>query len=817
MAANTPVLFTETLKTSLDVASINRYFHDDRTGKAEEVLRRLRPEGILSSGRYQLSSIEGGAGASFDFNVVSHQWGDWATGQQIGGWGLVDFVCGAMRCSTAQAVKFLVDEKFLVAKEAKKALSDAEGNPLIFPIPADKQPWEYVLQQDVMRLDRALITHVWTYRDLDGNLLGYKYRVSDRGTSKQVYTLTFRAETGWTKKGWTKKMFPLYGLETLSDGPTVRVLLVEGEKAADRAREILGRRWKVLAYSGVAGASDLWLPDMPFWSDAEVLLWPDNDTPGREAARRVQMHLEKMQNKPREIRIVRIESIPGLPPGWDLGDWDDTSTVDVKVELERAEEVDSFDRIGREWVYVTQQDQFHNLVDRGLVWSTVAFDKRYSRYGDKTGSPSKKFLSALETVKVDDLEFLPGGDTFVTSNTGKLFLNEWYPTAVYSEALRIAADPSISMAQIEAECPQFRAHLARICCGAVAEPERNSDTGAAVAGTENRPIQDALTLYFSRLITRPMDKQGWVPMMLSAANGSGKSYFLTMVGSILGGNRVGVVGPKVYVGQYHDWRDGLLFYELGEAKSHDNVEIYEEIKKNHNHTPFHFEKLSDRMAGSQKLNIKTRGMKNQRDFLNGFVTANDLFPFPLNSSHNAHGDQGSDRRLFVIRCEQKLEPHEATALYDELLTQSAWIAAWLMRFKPAYDWNPGWAPVTEHKRAMFEKDRERSENRSDKYELGKYDDFYHYIDWARRDNFAGLGRKVVTAQTIRDMCEAKHIKFPYQTARFDKILARAGILKGPDLKVDGELRRLYCTVPEMLERPDAEWKSELMKSINNQI
>ena len=799
--------FAQNLKSALDVKSINQYFVEDR-GKTEQVLTSVRPEGRIDGGRFKLASVAGGAGGSFDYNLQNGHWGDWAAGDSRHG--LVGFVSATMKCSAAQAVQFLIDKKFLVKAEAKKSLTDAEGDPLILPIPVDKQPWEYVLEQDVLRKDRGILKSYWTYRDMDGSLLGYKYRVDQRNTNKEVYTLTYRAESGWAKKAWQKKLIPPYGLEYLNQGPTVRVLFVEGEKAADKAREILGSRWKVLSFSGVSAANDLWLPDEDFWTDCEVILWPDNDVAGREASRKLQLSLEALENKPREIRIVRVETIAGLPPKWDLGDWEEGCGVDVRVELERAEVVDSFDRVCREWVYVTQQDQFHNLEDRGLIWSTAAFDKRYSRYSDKSGSASKKFLSTLENLKVDDLEFVPGEGTFVTTAQGKTFLNEWYPSETYREAKRIAEDSSISLEEIEENCKHFRAHLKRLTADQEVEPEKNVKTQEIIPETVGRELSDALAFYFSSIVKRPMDKHGWIPMLLSENNGTGKSYILKLLERIHGGARCAVVTVQQYIGQYHDWKDGLLFYELGEAKHQENTQVYEELKKNHNHTPFDFSANSDRQAGAQKLNIKTRGMKVQRDFLNGYITANDLYPLALSSG----GNDGSDRRLLVIRCETVLSDEEQVNLFDEEMKKKAeWIGAWLMRYEPKYRWSPSWAPITEHKRKMFEKDRERQETRTDKYELGKYDEFFHFIDWAAKDRVGGFARKVITSEVIREICDNRRIKFPYSEARFNKILERAGILRGPDVELDGEIKRLYTTHPEMLCKPDKAWRDELKANL----
>lgn len=803
--------YAEILKSSLDLRAIDRYFREDRSGKLLEVLQRLRPEGRVDGGRFKLASMEGGAGSSTDFNLQNTKWGDWSNSGTAHGEGLISFAQATLKCTAAQAVKFLIDEKFLDSKDAKKSLNDADGDPLVLPIPEEKASWEYVLEQDILRKDRGIINGHWTYKDVDGALLGYKYRVDGRNTTKEVYTLSFRAQSGWTKKAWQKKLVPLYGMEKLRGSPTVRIMLVEGEKAADAAQELLGARWKVLAFSGVSASHDLWMPDEKFWEDCEVVLWPDNDQAGREAMRRVQLQLERLRNKPREIRIVRVEAIPGLPPKWDLADWTPDSGVDIKAEIERAEEVDSFERICREYVYVTRTDQFYNLIDRHLIFSPSAFDRRYSMYGDKSGKPSAKFLCDRGTLKVEDEEFLPGEQTFVTSAQGKVFLNTWFPTPVYLEAQRIAADEDISDEEIYEKAHLFVEHVQRISCGAIAEPDVDAHTKEPKPDTEGREVSDALYLYFSNIIRRPMDKSGWVPTLLSASNGTGKSYFRFMVQSILGGDRTAALKAKQYVSQYDDWKDGVLFYEVEEVKAHDSAEIYDEIKKNHNHRPFHFSANSDRMANTLKLNIKSRGMKTQRDFLNGMVTSNDLYPMVLGST----GDSTTDRRLFVVRAETRLETPESNALYGELETSPEWVGAWLMRFKPKYEWNPSWAPVTAHKRLMFEKDRERSEARSDKTELGRYDEFFHFLNYAKMEKVGGFAREVVAAETIREICELRRIRFPYDVKRFDKLLEKSGFHKGPEFKVDGIVKRCYATEPTWLAKGEKQWKEELAKSINN--
>lgn len=803
-------LFAESLKSHLDIPSINRYFVGERD-KTVEVLRTVRPEGRVEGSRFKLASVEGGAGNSWDFNLENGKFGDWAGSSQS--YGVVDFLCQTLRTNAAQAVKWLTDKKILNHKEAKKALADAEGNPLVLPIPADKATWEVALEAEDLRKDRGIIRDHWEIRDTDGSLLGFKYRVDERRSHKEVFTLTYRAETGWTKRAWDKKRIPPYGLQKLSQGPTLRALFVEGEKAADSAQDILGEKWKVFSFSGVAAAEELWLPDDECWADCEVVIWPDNDAPGKQAARKIQQALQNLNNAPREIKIVRVDAIPALPPKWDLGDWYEGCGVDVKVELERAEIIDSFEAICRQWVYVGQTNQFYNLEDRGLIYSTTSFDNQYARYADRSGSASKKFLMSLETTRLDDLEFIPGEERILTSANGKRFLNEWYPSDEWLKAKAIAEDESIPLETIQENCREFISHVKRVCEGNKVEPDLDPTTGEPSPETEDRPLEDAVLSYFGTLIRRPMDKQGWVPMFLSENNGTGKTYFVKMVGSVLGANRTTTVTVKQYIGQYHDWRDGVLFYELGEAKHEENTEAYEELKKNHNYQPFNFSKVQDRQHNTLKLNIKSRGMKLQRDFLNGYITSNNLFPLALSSSATA---EASDRRLLVIRCERILSTTEADALFEEIAQRPEWIGAYLMRYQPSYQWNPGWAPVTEHKRLIMEQDRERAERRADRFELGKFDEFYYLMQWAKEEKVGGFIRGVVSGDLCREIANQNRVKFPHETARFDRLLDRAGIKAPRRIKDEkGNPVKIYALDPEFLEKKDEEWRKEYLRSLSD--
>lgn len=771
--------YVNALKSSIDLPAINAFFVEKRD-LTLEILQKVRSEGRLEGDRFKLASVEGGSGSSFDFNVRSHYWGDWATGDKH--FGLVDFLRATLKFSTTQVLSWLKDNKFINRADVIKTLRDNEGDALVFPIPEDVT-WESILEDRVLRKDRALITGNWEYRDVDGSLLGFMYRVDDRRTSKEVYTLTLRSESGWVKKPWSKKSLPPYGLQKLGESPNIRVLFVEGEKAADKAQEILGDRWKVLSFSGLTAAADLWLPDDEFWSSVEVVLWPDNDRAGREAMRKIQVRLDKLRHKPREVRVVDVDKISGLPAKWDLGDWEEGCGVDVQFELDNAIQIHSFDYVCKEWVYVSQQDEFHNLLDPDLIWTVTSFDRTYARYGEKASTPSKKFFTDAANLRCDDLDFIPGYGRIIEAGNTKKFLNEWYPTQEYRQAVEIANDPNITDEEIAENAKFFIEHLGRICDGEIVEPDYDQKTKEVIPGTEDRELVDALTWHFAEIVKKPMDKRGWIPMMVSECNGTGKSYFRFALSRVLGANRARTVTVNEFTSEYHDWRDGTLFYELAETKSHDSTEVYEELKKLHSYRPFNPETLMDRNSNADNLNIKSKAKKKQRDFLNGYVTSNHLFPIAL---ANKAGKDTGDRRLLVIRCEEILTEEQSEQLFDdELVHRPEWIGAYLLRFRPKYKWNPSWAPITQHKRKMLEEDRIRSEARNEKYELGHNVQTVKYIQFALSFKEGCFNRKVFTFNQIKDMIESAGLKSIYDEETMTTIMDKTTAIKC-DHRVENE-------------------------------
>lgn len=162
----------------------------------------------------------------------------------------------------------------------------------------------------------------WAYRDSDGVILGYvaRYETTDESGQKEK---TIRTWT-WGKRGnrepdWQCGAFskprPLMNLDKLAARPDAAVLIVEGEKAADAAAELLPS-YAVLTWPGGAQAwkhAD-WAPI----KGRRVLLWPDNDAPGIKAM----AELAAILADPKGLGCaVRLIDPTGMTDGADAADW----------------------------------------------------------------------------------------------------------------------------------------------------------------------------------------------------------------------------------------------------------------------------------------------------------------------------------------------------------------------------------------------------------------------------------------------------------------------------------------------------------------
>ncbi|MFE8873958.1 DUF927 domain-containing protein [Acetobacter persici] len=217
----------------------------------------------------------------------------------------------------------------LTDAEKKSALAlnaqDGKQNDAWKPIvPAPSEP-------EVPRSATAL----WVYRDAEGRPLYARFRKEDEIGNKVVLPLTYghriwtdgngkrRDVTGWHWKQPAKPL-PLYGLDRLATSHDAPVLLVEGEKTADAARDL----FPDLAVLTSGGSTSVSSADWSPLAGRRVTIWPDNDAPGEKYA---QAAIDALRNAgAQSVHMVKVPD--GLPDGWDLAD-------DLPLEMTSGDEI----------------------------------------------------------------------------------------------------------------------------------------------------------------------------------------------------------------------------------------------------------------------------------------------------------------------------------------------------------------------------------------------------------------------------------------------------------------------------------------------
>ena len=201
---------------------------------------------------------------------------------------------------------------------AKPSLSPALSAPPRKPVPSriTSKPPADVESPNMLIRSLGPPSKIWPYRDHDGGILGYVARY-DSEEGKEIRCWTWGkvgdAPAGWACGHWNAPR-PLYGLDRLAARPTDRVVICEGEKAADAAGRFLPG---YVAVSWPGGAQSLAKADWSPLAGRTVLLWPDADEPGWKAMQSIATILADPAGLACTVRILDSNQ---MAPGWDAAD-----------------------------------------------------------------------------------------------------------------------------------------------------------------------------------------------------------------------------------------------------------------------------------------------------------------------------------------------------------------------------------------------------------------------------------------------------------------------------------------------------------------
>ncbi len=155
---------------------------------------------------------------------------------------------------------------------------------------------------------------IWPIRDAEGCLFGHHVRFDfgpGKGHGKAVL---WHREGQWSLQGVPLAEAPLYGAERLGDfDRSLPVFLHEGEKATDA-----GLAAGLQSLGTVTGASGTPGPEaLEPLRGFSVVLWPDNDSAGRDHMTRVGKALNGVAS---EVRVLDPDTL-GVPEKGDAVEW----------------------------------------------------------------------------------------------------------------------------------------------------------------------------------------------------------------------------------------------------------------------------------------------------------------------------------------------------------------------------------------------------------------------------------------------------------------------------------------------------------------
>lgn len=172
----------------------------------------------------------------------------------------------------------------------------------------------------------------WIYRTEEGEVAfavyRFDYQSAEGEQAKDTMPMTYGSKTGRMSWHWKAPPAPssLYRLPELVGDLSREVLVVEGEKTADAAA-VLFPNMAIVTWQG--GGNAVHKANWQHLAGRTVIIWPDNDKPGRKAAEKVGRIAQEVSAA--DVRVVPVPE--AWPASWDLAD---ELPSDVTIEMLRA-------------------------------------------------------------------------------------------------------------------------------------------------------------------------------------------------------------------------------------------------------------------------------------------------------------------------------------------------------------------------------------------------------------------------------------------------------------------------------------------------
>jgi 5S rRNA maturation endonuclease (ribonuclease M5) len=233
---------------------------------------------------------------SFSINIHSGFWHDFATKQE------------------GNALQLFALIRGMTERDAVSFYSSDDGET---PVEADDPP------------AREGFTKRWHYQNQSCAFWIYRYDFPD---GKKTFAPWSKIDGQWKNKkpAAPKDGFPLLNLGRIVSNQKIPIVMVEGEKAADSIpREYIATTW-------AGGAQSTDNIDFTPLKGRHVILWPDNDDPGREVMDKVKKILTAQNCI---VDFVNLDS--SWPNGFDAADLSEPDRIErlknlTHIEAERS-------------------------------------------------------------------------------------------------------------------------------------------------------------------------------------------------------------------------------------------------------------------------------------------------------------------------------------------------------------------------------------------------------------------------------------------------------------------------------------------------
>jgi len=298
----------------IDFATVN----SAALARLPDLLHAWLPGGNNGSGEYTVRNPtrDDATPGSFSINIKTGTWADFATGDKGGDpISLYAYLNRLGQGAACRAVAALVGA---AEGQAKKV----EYVKIVCPIPDGAPPIpDSVCVNESGKWNRypASLTHIYR-TSLGGTQFAVlRYEHPTRGKQIVPFTLWTCADgrMRWRQKGLSEPR-PLYNLDRLAHAPVAAVVLVEGEKCADALQGIVdgaGNQAALVVSTWSGGARALKKTDFAPLARRNVILWPDNDSPGREA---MEVVGKKLRGFGCTVKVIEVPA--DKPESWDCAD-----------------------------------------------------------------------------------------------------------------------------------------------------------------------------------------------------------------------------------------------------------------------------------------------------------------------------------------------------------------------------------------------------------------------------------------------------------------------------------------------------------------